>query len=311
MPRATTITAAASNALLGVSPQGSTSAYPGTARLTLSPITAFDPPSLDRYFDVFARGDGSFNFEITANVTYVNVTNRRGTISSPGGPTDLRAIIGVHWAAAPAGSSTVAFTVTNVNQTSQTATVVVPLEKPTVPADFKGHVEADKTVSIEAEHFSGESSKEYVVVPDYGRTLSGVRLPPRTPSQQAAKGPVLVYPFYTFTDAADASVTVYLAPSENANPNSPNKYSITVDGGSVTTVQVVPLTNGSNQPAGWSDAVIRGAYVKTNKVGRLAPGKHELRLYLLEPTMIVTKVVIDVGGVKSSLMGPPESKIVG
>lgn len=266
---------------------------------------------MDRYLDVFARGDGKFNYEITANVSFVNVTNRRGSLSSPNGPSDIRSIIEVNWASAPAGASTIALTITNVNQTSQAATVLVPLENPTVPIDFNGHVEADRTISMEAEHFSVASAKDYIVVPDYGRTLSGVRLPPRTPSQQPAKGPALVYPFYTFTNVADASVTVYLSPSENANPNSPNRYSIALDGGSVTTVQIAPLTNGSNQPAGWSDAVIRGAYVKTNKVGKLAAGKHELKLYLLEPTMVVTKVVVDVGGVKTSLLGPPESKIVG
>ena len=274
-------------------------------------LSRFDPPSVDRYLDVFARADGSFSYEITSNASFVNITHRRGTVTSPGVASDTRAVVRADWAAAPAGNSAVTLTVTNLNSTGQSATVTLPIENPTVPADFKGHVEADRTVSIEAEHFSAGSSKEYVVVPDYGRTLSGVRLPARTPSQQPAKGPALVYPFYTFTNAADASVTVYLGPSENANPNSPNRYSVTIDDGSPTTVQVVALTNGSNQPAGWSDAVIRGAYVKTNKVGRLAPGKHELRLYLLEPTMIVTKVVIDVGGVKSSLMGPPESKFVG
>ncbi|KAK0651956.1 hypothetical protein B0T16DRAFT_322524 [Cercophora newfieldiana] len=308
IPRASTLTAASSNALLGVAAQGNTAAYPGSARLSLAPVSKFDPPSVNRYIDIFARGDGTFFYDITANVSFVNVTNRRGSISSPAGPTDIRSILGVNWAAAPAGSSSALLTIVNTNATSQSATVVVPLENPTIPSDFKGHVEADATISIEAEHFSpADSSKEYAIIPNYGRTLSGVRLPPRTASQQPGKGPVLVYPFYSFTNIADATVTVYLAPSENANPKSPNRYSVSVDGGAVSTVQVVALTNGSNQPQGWSDAVIRGAYVKSSKVGRIAPGKHELKLYLLEPTMVVTKVVIDFGGVKSSLLGPPES----
>lgn len=308
LPKLTTITAAASNAIMGVSAQGSTAAFPGSAKLTMAPLSAFGPPGVDRYFDVFARADGSFSYEITSDSAFLNITNRRGTVSAPN---DVRAILTVDWAAVPAGTSTATLTITNLNQTSVKATVVVPLEKPALPAEFKGHVEADKVVSIEAEHFSqADSSKEYVIIPDYGRTLSGVRLPPRTPSQPAGKGFVLAYPFYTFTEAADASVVVYLAPSENANPNSPNKYSVAVDGGAATTVQVVPTTNGASQPAGWADAVVRGSYVKTSKVGRLAAGRHVLRVWLLEPTMVVTKVVVDVGGVKMSLMGPPESWVV-
>ena len=309
LPRTTTISAAASNALMGVTAQGSTSAFPGTAKLTLPALSPFTAPSIERWVDVYARGDGTFSYSITCDKAYVNVTNANGKVSSPSGPSDVRSIVTVDWDAAPAGSSTATLTITNLDQTNTKATVTVPLEKPTVPADFKGHVEADRTVSIEAEHFSAAgSSSEYIVVPDYGRTLSGVRLPPRTASQQPGKGPVLVYPFYTFTNVADVSVTVYLAPSENANPNSPNRYSISIDEAAPTTVQPVPKTNGSSQPAGWADAVIRGAYVKSSKVGKLAPGKHELKVWLLEPTMVVTKVVIDLGGVKSSLMGPPESK---
>ncbi|KAK1749705.1 hypothetical protein QBC47DRAFT_311539 [Echria macrotheca] len=310
IPRPTTITAASGNALMGVTVQGSTSAFPATTKLTSLTVSKFDPPGLKRYFDIFARADGSFAYEVTSNSSFLDVVSRQGTATSPGSNSDLRVFIKPDWASTPAGLSTAALTITNLNSTGQVATVIVTVENPSVPADFEGHIEADRTVSIEAEHFSADSSKDYVVIPDYGRTLSGVRLPPRTPSQQPAKGPALVYPFYTFTNAADASVTVYLGPSENANPDSPNRFSITLDGGSPTTVQVVPLTDGSSQPAGWSDAVIRGAYVKTSKVGKLAPGKHELKLFLLEPTMIVTKIVVDVGGVKSSLLGPPESFIM-
>ncbi len=178
-----------------------------------------------------------------------------------------------------------------------------------MPVDFKGHVESSGVVSIEAEHFDAASSgKEYKVIPDYGRTLSGVRLPPTTASQSPGGGPALVCPFYTFSSATSVGITVYFSPSENSNPSSPNRYSFAVDGGTLTTVQPVPLGDAGNEPTGWSDAAVVNAYVKSSKIGSLAAGKHELRFYLLEPTMVVTKLVIDVGGLQPSLLGPPESK---
>ncbi|KAK3359256.1 hypothetical protein B0T25DRAFT_514824 [Lasiosphaeria hispida] len=308
VPKGTLVSGSATSALMGVSVQAGSSAFPGSAKLTLPAVTPFDPPSVDRWVDVYIRDTGSFSYSITSNATFVSVSNARQTVSTSSGSTDIRSVVTVDWKSAPAGSSVAALTITNLNQTGTTATVLVPVENLSVPSDFKGHVETDRTVSIEAEHFSKPASaSEYVVVPDFGRTLSGVRLPPKFALQSPGKGPVLVYPFYTFTSAADASVTVYLAPSENATPNSPNRYTISVDGGGLTTVQPVPATSGSSQPAGWADAVIRNAYVKTSKVGKLAPGKHELKVYLLESTMVITKVVVDLGGVKSSLLGPPES----
>jgi len=291
---------------MGVVVQGGTSNYPAAAAaLTLGAITPYTPEQ--RWIDVFARDTGSFAYQITSNTSFVSVTNAQGTVTSP---SDVRALVRVDWAAAPTGPTTVALTVT---ADAAAATVLVPVRKLAAPAGFAGHVEAPGYVSVEAAHFDAAGSgAEYQVLPGYGRTHGGVRLPPRTASQAAGSGPSLAYPFVTFSEAAAPELTAYLAPSENANPTSPNRYAFSVDGGPVTTVQPVPLANAGGEPPGWAGAVVAGAYVKTSKLGgRLPAGTHVLRVWLLEPTMVLTKLVVDLGGVKSSALGPPESVIVG
>ncbi|KAK4241227.1 hypothetical protein C8A03DRAFT_12468 [Achaetomium macrosporum] len=314
LPKLSWVTTSAKNALMGVSVQGSSAFFPDTAKLTLPAISPYMSPSDQRWLEVYTRDNGTFTYKITSNGSYVRVTDAERTLSAPGGLSDSRSLITIDWAPVPPGLSVAALTITNLNATSITATVLLPIENYRVPTtNFTGHVEASSVVAIEAEHFapSPASSPEYMVIPDYSRTLSGVKLPPQTAPQPPGAGPVLVYPFWTFTNASAASFTVYLSPSENANPNSPNRYSFSVDGGSLATVQPVPLTDGSTEPSGWSQAVIQGAYVAKSSLGRLGAGKHELRLWLLEPTMVLTKVVVDVGGLKASLMGPPESFRIG
>ncbi len=298
---------------MGVSAQRSTTSFPGAAQLSLPAINPYLPAADQRWVEVYTRDNGTFTYSITSNASFVSVSSPTGTLSTAGGNSDSRSMLSVNWGLAPSGSSVAALTITNLNATSAKATVLVPLENYKAPAAFKGHVEASGVVSMEAEHYAPppESSSDYVVVPEYGRTLSGVKLPAKTASQSPGTGPVLVYPFYTFTNASAASLTVYLSPSDNANPTSPNKYSFSVDGGSVTTVQPVPLTDQSTDPPGWSDGVTQNAYVKNSSLGKRAAGAHTLKIWLLEPTMVLTKVVIDVGGLKSSLMGPPESVMVG
>jgi hypothetical protein len=313
LPALSWVTTGASNAIMGVSAQGSTASFPGTAQLTLAAMNPYMPSAAQRWVEVYTRDNGTFSYTITSNASFVTVSNAKQTLSAPSGTSDSRAILTVDWDSAPSGRSVAALTVTNSNSPSAKATILVPIENYKVSAGFKGHVESSGVVSIEAEHFapSPESSSDYVVVPEYGRTLSGVKLPPKTASQSPGQGPVLVYPFYTFSNVSSASITVYLSSSDNADPTSPNRYSFSVDGGSLTTVQPVPLTDQSADPPGWTEGVTQNAYVRTSSLGKRGEGWHTLKLWLLEPTMVLTKVVIDVGGLKASLMGPPESVRVG
>lgn len=320
----TSLSGNSKNALMGVTPQYSSQSFPSTtSKLTLPPLSPFTPPTEQRYLDIYARDNGTFPFSITSSAPYITLTNPKGTITAPGpvSNTDIRSQISVSdWTLVPRGSSSVALTVTNsAASPPAVATITLPLENPVLPPDFtSGHVESDRTISIEAEHFSqSSSSPEYIIIPTYGRTLSGVKLPPTSPSFSPNKGPYLSYPFYTFTPATSVSVTLYLSTSENSNPLSPNKYTLMIDDDptSLTTVQPVPVNDQSSQPPGWADAVIKGSYIRTSTLSGTAAakwktsGKHELKIWLSEPTMLLTKVVIDLGGgaVKSSLLGPPES----
>ncbi len=313
LPQLTWVTSGASNAIMGVSAQRSTTSFPGSAQLSLPAINPYLPAVDQRWLEVYTRDNGTFTYSITSNVSYVSVSNPKQSLSTTSGISDSRSLVTVDWASAPAGYSVAALTVSNLNATNVKATVLVPIENYSAPTGFKGHVESNGVVSIEAEHFapSPDSSADYIIVPEYGRTLSGVKLPAKTPSQSPGTGPVLIYPFYTFSNASSASLTVYLSPSDNANPNSPNRYSFSVDGGSVTTVQPVPLTDGSTDPPGWSEGVTANAYVKNSSLGKRGSGAHTLKIWLLEPTMVLTKVAVDVGGLKTSLMGPPESVRIG
>ncbi|KAM7194757.1 hypothetical protein V8F20_007777 [Naviculisporaceae sp. PSN 640] len=328
LPKLTYVTSLSGNsrnALMGVTPQYSTQSFPATtSKLTLPPLSPFTPPNEQRYLDIYARDNGTFSYSITSSAPYINITNPKGTITAPGpvSSTDIRCLISVSdWTLVPQGSSTVTLTVTNTGASPPAvATISLPLENPVLPADFatfSGHIESDRTISIEAEHFSPSSSSEHIIIPHYGRTLSGVKRPPTSPSYSTTKGPYLSYPFYTFTSTTSASITVYLSPSENSNPQSPNKYTFMIDddAASLTTVQPVPVNDQSSQPPGWADAVIKGSYIRTSTLSGAAaaklktPGRHELKIWLSEPTMVLTKIVIDLGGgaVKSSLLGPPES----
>jgi hypothetical protein len=87
------------------------------------------------------------------------------------------------------------------------------------------------------------------------------------------------------------------------------KYAISVDGEAPQVVNVTKATgaNDTTMNRQWerntSDNVNRT--VTTHVVDR--PGVHTLKLWMVDPTVVVQKLVVDTGGVLPSYLGPPES----
>ncbi|KAF2122268.1 hypothetical protein BDV96DRAFT_482868 [Lophiotrema nucula] len=313
MPSVSTIgTTAPSTGLLGVSVQNSAASSPGDAAPTLTAMDPWTPEN--RTIDIYARGSGSMDFTVTPSADYIKVSPSSGTVSYPSGTSDIRATIIVDWSSAPKGSSN-----TSISIKPKTGTEVklsLPLNNVAVPANFKGYVESNGAVAMEMNGYTsrtaGTDSSSLEVIPNYGRTDSGLTLHPSTVSTQTtASGAKAVYSFYTFSSATSAKVTVYQPPTFNINPDSPLKFAIALDTGTPTTVSPCPKSTLGAMPSDWHDSVVNGARVSTVTLGKVEPGKHELSLWLLEPGTVVHRLVVDLGGVKSSYLGPPESSRVG
>ncbi|KAF2727520.1 hypothetical protein EJ04DRAFT_594735 [Polyplosphaeria fusca] len=313
MPSVQTIgTTAPSGGQLGVSVQNSAASTPGDAAPTIPSMDPYTPEN--RTIDIYARGSGSMDFTITPSVEYVKLSPASGTVSYPSGTSDVKATISVDWSAAPTGSSTASISIKP--KTGTEVKLSLSLNNVAVPAEFKGYVESNGGVAMEMQYFtsrtggSGDSNVE--VIPNYGRTDSGITLLPISAgTQSVSTAPKAVYSFYAFSSSSNAKVSVYLPPSFNVNPSTPLKYAVALDGATPTTVSPIPSSTLGAMPNGWSDSVISGAKVVSTNIGKVEPGKHELSVWLLEPGTVIHRLVVDLGGVKSSYLGPPESTKVG
>jgi hypothetical protein len=158
----------------------------------------------------------------------------------------------------------------------------------------------------------GAHNSQLEVIPNYGRTESGLTLLPiAAGSQTLSTAPSASYTFYTTSNAANAKVTMYLPPSFNTDPGAPLAYAIAIDDGTPTSVKPVPNSTLGTMPTSWSESVVNGARKMTTTVGKVGPGVHVLRVWLLEPGTVVHRMVVDLGGVRDSYLGPPESVKVG
>lgn len=313
MPSVQTIgTNAPSSGILGVSVQGSSASTPGDAAPTLLSMDPYTPEN--RTIEIYAKGSGTVDYTITPSVPYIRVLPSQGTISYPSGTSDIRTVIRVDWSSAPAGTSTASISIKPSRGTE--VKLNLPLNNVEVPSDFKGYVESNGAVAMEMRHFtsraSGSAGSTVEVIPNYGRTDSGLTLLPASGSTlTTSTAPKAVYNFYAFSSSSNARVSVYMPPSFNVNPSSPFKYAIALDSATPTTVSPVPSSTLGTMPGDWRSSVVNGARIATANLGRVEKGAHSISLWLLEPGTTVHRLVVDLGGVKSSYLGPPESSRVG
>lgn len=293
---------------VGVAVEGGAWTITNSSKVAAMPVNPYLPPSERRYLDLYATRNGSFGYSVSSNVSYVKVSASTGRLSSPG-ISDVRINITVDWHNAPPGLTHAALSVKCVGKELQTLEVLLPVNHTAVPSGFKGFVESNGAVSIEAEHFTSatqSSSASYEVLPGYGRTLSGVTLTPNNcPSQTIHDGPVLNYDLYTFTPSPNATVNLYLGPSLNINRLRPLLLAVSVDDSSPVMLQ--PVADYVLGPPEGGENAIEGIWMRSVAVGPISPGRHTLRYWALEPGLVVEKLVLNLGGVRQSFLGPPES----
>jgi hypothetical protein len=301
--------------------------------LVLPPLDPYGPAT--RYFDVFSRGTASCSWQVNSNASFVKVSQPTGTVGGGNG-TDTRVYLSVDWASAPSNATATLNVTTPCRSFDKYGypipTVQVSVVNRAVPSDFtSGFVEADGTVAIEGPHYqriipasdSSAGNVTYHTFASLGRTLSGVALWPQdTEKLTLTTAPAIEYDLYLWT-ATTAKVTLWLSPSHNyLGDQTPLEYGIALFPASssppanITTVRPVGRSVGANLPDGWGYAVGDGVWghtgnYTTSSFKVAAAGAYKLRVWALMPNVIVQKVVVDLGGVRPSYLGPPESFLMG
>jgi hypothetical protein len=285
---------------LGVAVEGSALAWPGNAtEPSLPVIDAFNQQG--RYIDIFNRGRTPFTFTASASQPWIILSATHGTIGS-----DQRLWVSVDWSKTPKGSGS--GTVTLASAGVGSVSVKVRTFNPDQPAkaSLQGFVEADGYVSIEAAHYTRKTdaaSARWDEIADYGRTLSSLTIfPMAAPSVTPPDAPCLQYQMYLFNPGT-VQVETILAPTLNFVPGRGLRYAIAFDDEPPQIVDALA----HNSQADWETSV-KDSVRKIQSTHTLATfGYHTLKLWMVDPGVVLQKIVVNTGGLKPSYLGPPES----
>jgi hypothetical protein len=293
-------------AAMGVAVEDSDAAWPGGPGDAALP--EFDAFNQQRHFiDVFDKGKAPFEFTATASDPWIVLNENKGAVEK-----DKRLWVSVDWSKAPQGAAsgtvTLAGTGTNV-------TVKVNAFNPTeVTRDsLQGFVEGDGFVSIEAEHYTKKTDAGtncWIKIDDYGRTLSGMRAEAPVDAPSAIPGkdsPCLEYQMYLFS-TGKVDVAAIMAPTLNFVPGRGLQYAVSFDDEAPQVVTLVPQKySAQNGNRDWEKSVEDNARYGHTSHTLMKPGYHTLKFWMVDPGIVLQKLVVDLGGVKPSYLGPPES----
>jgi hypothetical protein len=293
-------------ASLGVAVEGSELAWPEAKADAVLP--RFDAFSRQRhYLEVFNKGKTSFDFTAIATESWITLSETQGSLGK-----DQRLWVSIDWSHVPKGLATGSIKLAGANGA---VTVKVEAFSPAEPKRemLHGFVESQGFISIEAEHYSkvtADGEYRWVRITDYGRTLSGMQADAPVDAQPLIpKGasPHLEYRLYLFS-SGPVEITAITAPTMNFIPDRPVRYAVSLDDEAPQIVTLVPadyrVQNGN--PA-WEKSVADNAHTVTSKHTIEKPGYHTLKIWMVDPEVVIQKILVNLGGLKPSYLGPPES----
>jgi hypothetical protein len=240
-------------------------------------------------------------FTVKSSATWISLSAAHRTVNR-----DQRLWVSVDWSKAPKGTNNAFVTISGAGAE---VTIKVEAFNPEAPtrASLQGFIEANGYVSTEAEHYTKKTDAgpvRWETISDYGRTLSSMTVFPVTAKSivPPQNSPCLEYRMYLF-HAEAVEVEAILAPTLNFVPGRGLRYAVSFDDQPPQIVDALA----HNSPADWETSVRDSVRSVRSSLTLAKPGYHTLKFWMVDPDVVLQKIVVDLVGVKPSYLGPPES----
>jgi hypothetical protein len=298
----------------GVAPEGGAapdSALAAGARPDrhLPTFYPWGPPSY--FIDVFLSRRQAVRWKATSSTSWLVLSARQGTLASGVGQKQQRLAVHVDWSKVPRReAATGQVTFTGAGKTFRVA--VRAVAGPPELAAYPGFIETNGYVAIAAAHYTrlvDRPTNHWALLRGLGQAGQALQAMPlqATPlveaTQLAAQAARVEYDFYTLTPAAPV-VTVATLPTHQVTRLASMRYGIALDDGPIEVVDF--KTEGRSEE--WKQNVLRNAAFRQLKGAPLAAGRHTLKLYLLDPGVVLDRITIDLGGLQPAYGAIPETR---
>ncbi|WP_462412684.1 glycosyl hydrolase 115 family protein [Neobacillus sp. Marseille-QA0830] len=262
-----------------------------------------------RFLDIYNTGSGYLDWKATAEHDWILFNRNSGTVYS-----DDRIWVGINCDEAPQGKTTATVTITHQIGGKVISVKEIPITVTNTAVDLpeKTYTEANGYVSIEAEHYSSMTANgdfAWLVEKYLGRNGDSIKaypnLAPSVADPDKTNSAYVDYYIY-FESTGTFEVDIYRIPTLNERGSV--RFAIGIDDETPTILSGTrAYVNDSPGTEGWGKGVYENNETLTTTITVPEPGFHTLRLYYVDPGIIIDKMVITTGHKEKSYFGAPES----
>ncbi len=288
---------------LGVSVEDAAFTRAG-GRFGLSLGTVDSVAQQTRTLTLFDRGRTPVEYAVKTSGPWIRVSSSEGTV----GPAEEKVTVDVDWSKMPDDESEGTVTVTAGDAQPMVYTLHAR-KLPVTRATAQGFVESDGYVAIEAADTtartaegSDKNAMHWDELPGYGATRSAMTVFPVTAASDTDSKAALEYRMYLY-DSGDFKLQATLAPTLNFVPGRGLRFAVSVDDGARTVVDELE----HNTQQDWAQAVSDGARRVTVPLSIAVPGYHVVKIWAVDPAVVLERLVVSYGALRPSYLGPPES----
>jgi hypothetical protein len=281
----------------------------------------FTPWGSKKYFvDIFLLQDTSISWSAKTSEDWIKLNKSEGKLGLASGKSEERIWVTIDRSELPDSEELSGSLVIKAGKEKRKVQLRVIHQLENMESDSGMFIESNGYISMfggNPSHLVNNTEEKWQVVEGIGysqKCLAGMpfHVPAITGINEIKeKSPVAEYDFYTFTEF-EPVVHVFSVPTYPLNNNYGLRYAIAID---EEPIQIIhPRINKKDgtvyfKGEQWCIDVLRNACQENTEHQLLKPGKHTLRIYMVDPGVIIDRILIDLGELRKSYLPVPETKM--
>jgi len=286
-----------------------------TAKGGILALPVFTRMAGKKYFiDIFLCSTETLDWTAVPGAAWINLSAEKGRLSNESGKRQQRIWVSIDWEKVPAKAIPDAKIVINGSGKNIPVQVRISDAVPAAAAGRNMFMEDNGYLSIFAASYSRkqDGAKSLWETADglgiTGKSVQALSQQPgdyKVPETSAIKGSaVLEYDFFTTTAGAPL-INIFTLPTHPVNNLYNMRYAVSLDDGPVKVLDFKTV----GRSAEWKENVLSNRAQRQLSGQPVEAGKHTLKIYMLDPGVVLQYITIDMGGLKNAYSTIPETRV--